>query len=210
MKGTRLVWMLLGIPVLLVALLYWRFSAPPELSEEKLREQGFWLHSTTPVVQFPAIPDHRGGEFSRQDLQGKWTWIFFGYTHCPDICGPSMVQMKKARELLLGRHWSEDELQMLMVAVDPERDTVEAMQRFLADRNPQALGLLPNHALLKNLAVTFHASYGQPRSGLVDHTGNIMLVDPAGRYMGFFRAPTTVDRLAAVSELMRKVSRQPS
>ena len=205
-SSRRLLWLLLLVPVLLVALMVWRFSAPPSLDADSLRGQGFWLHPAQPRASIPRVNDHLGGSFDSDNLSGRWTLVFFGYTHCPDICGPSLALLRQARKLLIARGWSEDDLQTVMVGVDPRRDTPERMADFIGRRNPGMIGLLPDPARLLALATALHANYGDGKEeGLLDHTGNFVVLDPEGRYRGFFKPPATVDGVAGIMQLLKRV-----
>lgn len=200
----RLIWLLALVPLLLGGLLVWRFAGPDDLSPEQLRKQGFWLQHSPVIVRIPDIPDHRGETFSSAEFAGHWSLIFFGYTHCPDICGPSVALMARSLEAMQ-RQGMEAPVQMLMISVDPARDTPERMEAFLSRFNAELRGLLPNEHQLLAAAIPLHAVYGDAsQPGLVDHTGNLVLIDPESRYIGYFRPPLSVPALLGVLDSLQQ------
>lgn len=205
----RLLLLLLLIPALLVVLLVWRFSAAPTLDPEQLVKRGFWLNTEAMQVRVPPIPDHRGEQFTTESFQERWSFVFFGYTYCPDICAPTAALMRQAGASLVQQGWAEADMQMLMVSVDPARDTEQSMAGFLSRVHPSMLGLLPDPPVLQALAAIFQVGYSELKSGLIDHTGRIMLIDPSGAYRGYFRTPTTADAVVGVSQLIRELHEMP-
>ena len=123
-----------------------------------------------------------GKRVSLADFRGKVVVVFFGFTHCPDVCPTTMLEFSQvAKEL--GPEAAK--LQVLFVTVDPERDTPEVLRQYIPSFNPGFLGLYgtveETSRAAKNFKVYFHK---QPQRGgdyTVDHTAGTYVLDPSGR-----------------------------
>ena len=128
------------------------------------------------------LTDHNGQRRTLADFRGKVVVLFFGFTHCPDVCPTTMLELAQvAKEL--GPDASR--LQVLFVTVDPERDTPDVLRQYIPSFNPAFLGLYGNaeetSRAAKEFKVYFHK---QPQRGgdyTVDHTAGTYVLDPNGR-----------------------------
>ncbi len=117
------------------------------------------------------------------DFKGKVVLMFFGYTHCPDVCPTALQTLSKTMKLL-----SEEErkkVQVIFISVDPERDTPEVSQKYAQFFYPTFIGLTGTPEEIKKVAKDYMAFYkkvkGQSEGGyLVDHTAYIYLITPDG------------------------------
>lgn len=137
--------------------------------------------------------------FQVRNLGGKWTLVSFGYTFCPDICPTTLAELKRLQGLLPER--SRAALQVVMVSVDPNRDTAEQLKRYLAYFNPEFMGLTGPLADIQRLSATLGIPFvpgdTQRDAYTVDHSGNLAIIGPDARLRGFVRAPLNVPALAA-------------
>jgi protein SCO1/2 len=122
------------------------------------------------------------GKVSLSDLRGKVVLIYFGYTFCPDVCPATMVELKKAMNDL-GRD-SED-VQVVMISLDPLRDTPEILQSYVQHFHPSFMGLTGTDEEISAITVPMGIFYekheGSPESGyLIDHTATVVVVDKDG------------------------------
>ncbi len=160
------------------------------------------------ATRFPAarplqsfnLADHRGGTFDNQSLLDHWSFLFFGYTHCPDVCPTTMSVLNSVARRLQDSH---DNIRFVMVTVDPERDTPEKLGKFVTYFNGNFLGVTGNEQSLEQLTKQLGIMYmrinkeDSPDSYLVDHTAGVFLFDPDGRYHAVFTPPLTVDKITA-------------
>jgi protein SCO1/2 len=128
------------------------------------------------------LTDHNGKPRTLADFKGKVVAVFFGYTHCPDVCPVTMSEFAMvAREL--GK--DAERMQVLFVTVDPERDTPEVLAKYVPAFNPAFLGLYGDAATTARTAKEFKVFFNkQPASGgnySVDHSAGTYIYDPAGR-----------------------------
>ena len=128
-----------------------------------------------------------GGHAGPGDL-GGWRLVYFGYTHCPDICPLGLQTIAEAMDALgpLGARVTP-----VFVTVDPERDTPALMKDYVAFFHPRLVGLSPSEDELKAMAKAWRVKYarveiGEGRPYLMDHTATILLADPTGAPAGRF------------------------
>jgi len=129
------------------------------------------------------LTDHNGKSRTLADFKGKAVVMFFGYTHCPDVCPTTMSDLAQAL-ILLGK--DADKVQVLFVTVDPERDTQELLAKYVPAFNPGFLGLWGDEAATAKIARDFRIFYqknkGKDRQRYdVDHTAGTYVFDPSGR-----------------------------
>lgn len=142
------------------------------------------------------LVDQAGRPFDVERLEGRWSLLFTGFTHCPDVCPTTVALMAD-----LNRRVARQDVQFVFVSVDPERDTPEAVARYLAHFDPALLGATGARAEMERL--TAGLGLGQVRNPgagdeyTVDHSTAFVLIDPDARLAGYFPAPHDRDALAA-------------
>jgi protein SCO1/2 len=128
---------------------------------------------------------------SLSSLRGKYALMFFGYTHCPDVCPLTLLEYKKVKEALGNK---ASQMNFVFVSVDGERDTPDVMAAYINKFDPAFIGLTTSdEATLKRLAGDYNLYYGKraDASGsadnyLVDHTSSTFLVDKEGRLVAVY------------------------
>lgn len=130
-----------------------------------------------------SLTDHNGQPRKLADFRGKLVALFFGYTHCPDVCPTTMTDLAAAIKSL-GPDGSK--VQVLFVTVDPERDTVALLKQYVPAFNPAFLGLRPTPEQLKLLAAEYKVVYQKnpdlnQGNYLMDHSAGTYIYDPQGR-----------------------------
>lgn len=137
-----------------------------------------------------SLLDHTGKRRTKQDFLGSWTLLYFGFTHCPDICPDELDKMTSVVRLL-----DEDEtlprIQPLFITVDPERDNVAAMNKYVKDFHPRLIGLTGTPDEIKHAGRDYrvYASAGPKDDDgdyIVDHTILIYLVNPEGLFLDYY------------------------
>ncbi len=118
------------------------------------------------------------------DFQGKAVVMFFGYTHCPDVCPTTLIEMQEVMRLL-GPQAAK--VQVIFVTLDPERDTSEVLKQYVPAFNPSFIGLRPaNEEALNRLTKEFKIYYKRvpglsPNTYTIDHTAGSYVFDPKGQ-----------------------------
>ncbi|MDG0023521.1 SCO family protein [Trinickia sp. Y13] len=137
-----------------------------------------------------SLPDTSGKLRSLADYKNKAVVLFFGYTHCPDVCPTTMAELTQALQQL-----GPDDakrVQVLFVTVDPERDTSPVLSQYVKAFNPSFVGLRPSDAQLAKVAKDFRVYYAKvpgktPDSYTMNHTAASYVFDPSGKLRLFVR-----------------------
>jgi protein SCO1/2 len=135
------------------------------------------------------------------DLKGKWSFIFFGYLYCPDVCPLSLGKMGMTFKLLEKDPTISSEIQGIFVSVDPKRDTPELIKEYVSYFNPKFSGYTGSTAQVDAFTRQLGALYTlhteeSEENYLVTHNSTIFLVDPQGRLYGRFPQPHNSNEIA--------------
>jgi protein SCO1/2 len=161
---------------------------------------GGWSGATAPAsIGGPfQLSDQTGAPVTEAALQGRPSVIFFGFTHCPDICPTSLFEIS---EVLRAMGSDADKVNAYFVSVDPERDTPAAMKEYLASFDPHLKGLTgPPDAVARIISsYRVYAKKVPLKDGdyTIDHTALIYLMDRKGRFVAPFNIKRKPDEAAA-------------
>lgn len=136
-----------------------------------------------------SMPDTSGKLRTLADYKGKAVVLFFGYTHCPDVCPTTMAELTQALQQLGP---DAKRVQVLFVTVDPERDTPQVLSQYVHAFDPSFVGLRPTDAQLAKVAKDFRVYYAKvpgktPDSYTMNHTAASYVFDPSGTLRLFAR-----------------------
>lgn len=154
------------------------------------------------VIADFALVDGEGQDFSLENLRDRWSMVFFGFTHCPDVCPSALYDLNLISESLKSRG-AEPLPQVVFVSVDPERDTPEKLSQYVAYFNPDFVGVTGSDAQLRPLTMQLGIAYqvAEHEAGAehydVFHTASVMVINPEGRLFGVFPAPHNAEKMAA-------------
>jgi len=151
-----------------------------------------------------SLVDHHGQARSLTDFRGKAIVVFFGYTACPDIC-PTMLA--RLAEVMKGLGAEAQNVQVLFVTVDPERDSAERLRDFVPWFNPTFLGLRGDAAQTKAVTEEFRVfAARKPVEGelgyVIDHSSGAYVFDPAGRLRLYVKDTTSIEDITADVRLL--------
>ncbi|CAJ1806852.1 unnamed protein product [Sphenostylis stenocarpa] len=142
--------------------------------------------------------NHHGKHVTEQDFLGKWTLIYFGFTHCPDICPDELQKLAAAVDKIKDKGGIETV--PVFISVDPERDTVEQVGEYVKEFHPKLIGLTGSPDEIKNVARAYRVYYmktaEEDSDYLVDHSIVIYLMSPDMEFVKFFGKNNDVDSLA--------------
>ncbi|MGH7849203.1 MAG: SCO family protein [Thermodesulfobacteriota bacterium] len=129
------------------------------------------------------LTNQDGEKVTLGDFKGKVVFMFFGYTHCPDICPVTLSTLNSVTNELGS---DRDKVQVLFVTVDPERDTQAEMKKYVTFFNKDFIGLTGTPEEIKNVSDSYHAFYMKEGTGsepgyLMGHTSSVYLINPKGR-----------------------------
>lgn len=166
---------------------------------------GLLLDSPTTAPDL-TLTDQSGQPASLSDFRGKLVLLYFGYTFCPDVCPTTLGTVNQALGLLGAK---ADDVQLVMISVDPERDTPPVLASYLANFNPTFVGLTGTPEEIASAATPFGVFYekheGSAATGyLVDHTASLMVLDRDGRMRLVLPFGTSAEDIASdLRQLLR-------
>lgn len=133
-----------------------------------------------------ALASTAGGTFTQADLRGAPSMVFFGYTFCPDVCPTTLAEATALRAQL---GLTPDDLRIIFVTVDPERDPLDVVKGYVEGFDPSIIGLVGDETETANVKAAFNVfseKRGEPGDPyyLVDHTALIYLIKPDGTFQG--------------------------
>ncbi len=201
MRGERsaIVLCLALFAVLLAAFVAGWLSAPPSPQERLTGTAGVEMFAGGQVDELTFINEY-GDTVSLADLEGRWSLLFFGYTYCPDICPMTLMHMNRLMKRLSEEE--REQLNVVLVSVDPERDRPEQLGQYMDYFNPDFTALTGNPANMKKLAAQLNAFYArvdrEDGGYLMDHSANIVLLDSGLNYRGYIEPPHDPKRMLPV------------
>lgn len=162
-----------------------------------------------PLAAF-ALTDHDGQVFDLTRLRGKWTFLFFGYTYCPDVCPTTLAQLARVRDRIAFQGAPTNDIQFVFVSVDPHRDTARLLKQYVAHFNATFIGVTGNDREIANLAGQLGTRYevlatSGTDSYPVNHSAAVFLLDPRARYHAVFKPPYDADAISARFNLVRRL-----
>jgi protein SCO1/2 len=178
------------------AALYWRHPPPVELATGTI---------ISPSRQLPdfSLIDHQGRAFGNANLRGHWTFMFFGYTNCPDFC-PTTLSTLAALNQRLRTDNAAVVPQVIFVSVDAKRDTPQQLAKYVPYFDPQFIGLtaasqsaIETVARQMGVAVAIGPATDKDGNYTVDHSAQVFVFDPGGKLAAVLSGPFTVDALRA-------------
>ena len=199
MKGRSLLALTAGAVLLVLAGAFW-FSHGIWKPAPVLGSTVTLLDDGRPLPEFH-MPSTQG-EFSNATLRGHWTFLLFGYTHCPDLCPTNLALLAEVTRQLKG---TPSIPQVVFVSVDAPRDTIDILQRYVPAFNPGFIGATGSDAalkpLIKDLGVYYVLNVGEVPKGSgknysVDHTSSIFLIAPDSSLRAAFQMPLEARQMA--------------
>lgn len=142
--------------------------------------------------------DQIGNNFSSDQLKGKLSLIYFGFTYCPDICPTSLQKLSKVIKTLDNYHI---EVTPVFITVDPERDTASVLKEYLAHFYPKFIGLTGSLEQIKQVADKFKVYYAKTDNSkhhgnyMLDHSSFVYLMDKNGKYLKHFHIDNTATEI---------------
>ncbi|MCK9797044.1 SCO family protein [Pseudomonas sp. MAFF 302030] len=151
------------------------------------------------------MTDQNGQPVVIDELKGKWSLLFFGYTFCPDICPTTLAQLRQIKSELPKE--AVDKLQVVLVSVDPHRDTPQQLKQYLGYFDKDFQGLTASSVedlqkLANAVSIPFIPADTSKPNYTVDHSGNLAVIGPDGTQRGFIRAPLNNQKLVAQLPVM--------
>ena len=177
------------------------------LSDEELRSLGVIVFPESKDTPELALVSHRGQPFTKDSLKGKWSFGFFGYTHCPDICPITIAQIGQAEKRLSSNAEYDvlNNIRPLFISIDAKRDGYQKVANFIANASDKFVGVTGTAKEIKELADFTGIGYKRmgssavdPDDYLIEHQGYIAIFNPQGDLFGYIKPPFEVDHLVRI------------
>lgn len=157
------------------------------------------LPASLPLPEF-TLQDQNADTFTSRNLEGQWSLMFFGFTHCPDICPITLQQLAAARRQLAETIAADDLPGIVFVSVDPARDTTATVKAYTEAFGPGITGVTGEleeiNKLTGALGIYHHRHDAVDGHYAVDHSAAIVMINDRGEYHAMFSAPHSVEGLA--------------
>jgi len=146
--------------------------------------------------------------FSNQSLKDKWSLLFFGYTHCPDVCPLTLHQLAQANKELADKLDSTPSI--IMVSVDPDRDTSKILKKYVSSFGKNVLGVTGKNEeldkLTSQLGIFYNANKHEGDNYSVNHSAAVILINKNAEFHAVFSAPHSVEHFVSDLPLLLKES----
>jgi protein SCO1/2 len=178
-----------------------RILTPTVLTHEQLNDLGLFTYEIPKKLADFSLKRSDGTSLTKIDLRNQWTLLYFGYTYCPDICPITMAVISQFDEELQKVDPAlSTVMQVVFISVDPERDSPEQLSKYVQYFGEDYIGATGDFADLFKLARQLNIAFGYIPEGdegdyLVNHSGELVLINPYGDYAGFFKAPQNPEQM---------------
>ncbi|MAQ98105.1 MAG: hypothetical protein CMD50_02295 [Gammaproteobacteria bacterium] len=185
-----------------LALFINKLTTPRVLSTNELLVNGLFMFEEPKKISNFSFYSANGVEFTKDDLEGKWTLMYFGFTRCPDECPTTMYQISKLIKVLREKEFPLNDKQWVLVSIDPERDTPEEIDKYAKGFDKDFVGVSNIRPMLLSLATQLSVNNVMPSDDSMDHShldnhvNNIILLNPNGDFAGVFRPPFDISSLS--------------
>lgn len=155
------------------------------------------------------LTDHQGQRFGIEQLKGHWSFLFFGYTHCSDICPTTLLMFKNINSKLERKPDAIDNVKFILVSLDPGRDSTEHLKQYIQNYHEDFIALTGKPEQIKQFATQSWIYYihneaesnsndnSGDRDYLIDHSAAILLLNPSGEIHAIFGAPHDAEKITA-------------
>ncbi len=138
--------------------------------------------------------------FTKENLMGHWSLVFFGFTNCPELCPTTLAKLNQAYQIL-EKDQQNPMPQVVFISVDPDSDSPQRIATYLQGFNKNFLGATGSNQELDQLSQQLNVMYAKitPKEGehyTIDHTGTIIVVDPKGEFYALFTTPHDANNIA--------------
>lgn len=150
--------------------------------------------------------DHNGKAFTSENLKGRWSFTFFGFTHCPDVCPTALKIMQGVWKKL---PQDKNKPNMLFFSVDPDRDPPEVLKQYVTYYHPDFMGITGTIDQIDIITNQLGILYGyddkdeKSKEYTVNHSAQVLLLDPQGRMRAVFSPPYDAGSIAHALDVIR-------
>lgn len=206
-------WIILIIGIVLLAFLLGVWVQHNTKQTKNMNVQAATVLTNPRQIESFTLVDDNGKPFTKQNLIGHWSLLFFGFTRCPDLCPTTLSMLNQAYNIM-----QHDRLnpmpQVVFISVDPEHDAVEGViKRYLTSFNSAFIGATGEKEQLDQLTQNLSVLYMKVMNSdnehyMIDHSGTVLLINPQGDLAAIFSAPHQAATVAAdVSKIIQQANK---
>lgn len=200
-KSTAFNWIVFSLLVASLLLGVISYSLVTDKTNQTSLMTARTFNSGRDLPEFKLV-NYRNETVDNTSLQGQWHLMFFGYTHCPDVCPTSLAQMNQLYEIMQADPDQPALPEILFISVDPERDHSEQLKNYITYFNPDFMAATGEKdqidTLSKKMGVVYYQGETDENGNYeVDHSATIMIISPDGKFKGLFPAPHHPESMAA-------------
>ncbi len=186
--------LLLILSITFVAI-YFGVGKHQEQRPKDIKIDGLVLNPPKTITDFE-LKTTNGKSFTKDNLKGQWTFLFFGFSNCGMVCPTTMANLNKMYQLMEKEIPATEMPRIIMVTVDPERDTLKRMENYVTSFNPNFQGAIGETAQLSSLqkqlhilAIKVQGKEGGKNNYYYDHSAEILLFNPDANVQAYFSYP---------------------
>ena len=200
----------LAIISMVIGLFVYSTVAEKELTKDQYKLLKFYqLNTKRELTPFSLLNNDK--PFTQDNLKGKWDLVFLGFASCPDMCPMTMRKLAMTADILKKDPEVLKKINLIILSIDPDRDSSKTMSEYAEAFNPSFIGLSGGikdiYQLSLNLTLPFTPIIDSDEKNYdMDHSMNLALIDPDGKYFGFFKTPHKPEDMAEVLESVVKFS----
>ena len=199
----------IALVAVVLGMFVFSITRQPVLSAAELRDLGVIILPRPREIAEFELRDTHGGAFTIQSLKDAWTFVFFGFTNCPDVCPTSMSVLAQAeRQLRQSSPDTANEFRAVLVTVDPERDDLDTLADYVGAFSARFVGVAgeiqETFEFARQLNVGFVKIPAEHGDYTVDHGAQIVIVNPSGHYHGFIKMPHRRDTVTQAFLALRE------
>jgi len=207
---TNLTLLICGLLALIIGLGVFNYTSHQKniAVEEQLQHATYLYDQQVAIPKFNFIDQH-GQSFSDTHIQDQWTLWFFGFTHCPDICPMTLATLTNSLNLIK-KQQSIDDLKIVFISVDPQRDDPEQINRYVSGFHQNIIGASGYDEqlalFLKNMGIiaTINKDENRPDAYQVDHSSALYLIAPNNAISAVFNTPHDAKKISQDIITIRK------
>ena len=178
-----------------------KMLSPRLMSSEELRHNNIVVFDQARFIKTFSLTDQSGEKVSKESLKNKISFVFFGFTHCPDICPTTLSELSRVYRKLDAK--SQEQIQLILVTLDPVRDTPDKLKTYVEYFEENMLGLTGEFPSIMSLSRNLNIAFKKvplDDGYTIDHSSQVIILNRYGDYAGFIKAPMPVAALPRIIE----------
>jgi protein SCO1 len=191
-------------------------AAPENAQNPSTPSSSPTLLPTPKTINNFTLTDDTGKPFTNDNLKNHWTFMFFGFTHCGDVCPNTLAELNKMYQQLEAKLPADQLPQIVFISVDPERDTTDVLHQYVQNFNPHFIAATGNidslNPFVQDLGIYYSKVPNEqdPNTYSMDHSSQLYVFNPDGNWAGILTYPQSADELVKSYETMTHAPQQQS